>query len=281
MSCRFRVGWLPRLAVFVAAALVPVVLVASDRIKGVGRFNPEDETVQIFSAIEQGQLEVQLIAKNSAQCRVLITNKSDKPLNVALPEAFAGVPVLAQFNFPNFPDNNANNNNAPQNLGVGNQQGNFGNNQGNQPFFNMGNQGNNNRGNNFFAPFNIAPEKVAQLKLAAVCLEHGKPDPRPTIRYQMRPIESVTDKAEVRALCGMLGRGEVSQRAAQAAAWHLNNGMSWEQLQAKRAEIVFGRLRAPFFTRQELAEGKKAAEKAGEMAKQPKQTGKQDSLSLR
>lgn len=281
MSLHARSRCLPRLAVLVVAALVPAVLVASDGIKGVGKYNPEDETVQLFSAIEAGQLEVRLIPKDSTQCRVLITNRSDRPLNVALPEAFAGVPVLAQFDpFANFPNNNRNNNNnGAQMLGVGNQFGN----QGNQ----FGNQGNNfgpfnmNQGGNNFAPFNIAPEKVAQLKLPAVCLEHGKPNPRPAIPYRIKPIAEATDKPEVRALCGMLGRGEISQRSAQAAAWHLNNEMSWDQLRAKRAQIVFGQLRAPFFTRRELAEGEQAVARAGELVKRGNTAGKQGSLSLK
>ena len=149
MSSHARSRYLPRLGVLVVAALVPAVLVASDRIKGVGKYNPEDETVQLFSAIEAGQLEVRLIPKDSTQCQVLIANRSDRPLNVALPEAFAGVPVLAQFDpFANFGNNNRNNNNSGgQMLGVGNQFGNQGNQFGNQG--NRGNQGNN------FAPFNM------------------------------------------------------------------------------------------------------------------------------
>ena len=46
--------------------------------------------------MEKGQIAVKLIPKDSTQCRVLIENKTDKPLTVKLPETFAGVPVLAQ-----------------------------------------------------------------------------------------------------------------------------------------------------------------------------------------
>lgn len=99
--------------------------------------------------------------------------------------------------------------------------------------------------------------------------------------YRIKPIAEATDKPEVRALCGMLGRGEISQRSAQAAAWHLNNEMSWDQLGAKRAQIVFGQLRVPFFTRRELAEGKEAATKAGGLVKQSTTGGKRGSLSLK
>jgi len=284
-----RVGRLLRLALCVAVALAATTLTASDRIKGVGQFSPQDETVELFSAIEDGKLEVKLIPKDSTTCRVLIQNKTDKPLNVSLPDAFAGVPVLAQLQFqPNNVNNfnanlNRNPNNAAQQLGIGNPFGNnLPGNQGNQ-FFNMQGRGNN-LGPGFgrnFAPFNVAPEAVGQLKLASVCLEHGKPDPRPKMPYEIRPIESVTEKAELGELCRMLGRGQVGQRAAQAAAWHLNNDMTWEQLASLRLKTAIGGITKPFFTPQELAEGKQAAEKAVELAKQCHSATKTSSLSLR
>ena len=60
------------------------------------QYDPNAQTVEMFAAIEKGDIAVKLIPKDSTQCQVLIENKTDKPLNVKLPEAFAGVPVLAQ-----------------------------------------------------------------------------------------------------------------------------------------------------------------------------------------
>jgi hypothetical protein len=40
----------------------------------------EKATVEMFSAIEKGDLAVQVIFKDSTQCRVRIENKTDKPL---------------------------------------------------------------------------------------------------------------------------------------------------------------------------------------------------------
>ena len=54
------------------------------------------ESVEMFSAMAQGQIEVKLIPKDSTQSRVIIENKTKKALSVKLPDAFAGVPVLAQ-----------------------------------------------------------------------------------------------------------------------------------------------------------------------------------------
>ena len=85
----------------------------------------------------------------------------------------------------------------------------------------------------------VPPEKAESVKLPTVCLDHGKAEPRPTMPYEIRPIDSVTDKPAVWELCRMLGR-RISQRVAQAAAWHLNNNMSWDQLAAKQARHIGG-----------------------------------------
>jgi hypothetical protein len=218
---------------------------------------------------------------------VLITNKSDKPLNVVLPEAFAGVPVLAQVAFQPGMNNNLNQRTTgAQQIGIGNRFGNnnwMQGNRGNQ-FFNLMGPGNNNPGPGIgpnFAPFNIAPENVAQLRLSSVCLEHGKPDPRPRMAYQLKPIESVTDNAELHEVCRMLGREEIGQRAAQAAAWHLANRMSWEELAGLKRKIAMGRFVEPYFTAKHLAVGKKAVEAATERVDQRKKTAKTDSYATR
>jgi hypothetical protein len=135
--------------------------------------------------------------------------------------------------------------------------------------------------NPMFAPFNVAPEGVAQLRLPSVCLDPGKPDPRPAMAYQLKPIEAVTDKVEVHAVCRMLGRGQLRQRAAQAAAWHLNNQMSWEALARLRIQVAMGRITRPLFTRRDLVEGKHAADRAVQLAKGRKKADRVVSSSSR
>lgn len=86
----------------------------------------------------------------------------------------------------------------------------------------------------------IAPSKSAKLKVTCICLEHGKPDPNPKMRYKLIPLDMFTTDSSVQELCGMLGRGEVGQSVAQAAAWHLMDGLSWEVLATKnRVESEF------------------------------------------
>ena len=78
----------------------------------------------------------------------------------------------------------------------------------------------------------------------------------------------------------MLGTGQLDQRAAQAAAWHLNNGMSWEELAAKRVRFANGTSR-PYFSPQELRAAVQITATAVNQAKQRETTspGKSDSLS--
>ena len=193
----------------------------------IGTYNPNDETVEMFEAMEAGQIGVKLIPKDSTQARVIIKNKTGKPLNVRLPKAFAGVPVLAQMG------------------GMGGGQGVGG---------GMGGMGGG-------GMFNVPAEKEANFKVACVCLEHGKPEPRAQMAYSIKPIESFTTKPGVAEMLTELGEGRVSQRAAQVAAWHLNNDMSWETLAAKQIKLADGRS-YPYFSADELLAGRQIVDEA-------------------
>jgi hypothetical protein len=98
---------------------------------------------------------------------------------------------------------------------------------------------------------NVAPEKVGRYNVATVCLEHGKTEPRESMHYQIKPLDAVTTKLGVQQLCQMLGSGQLDQRAAQAAAWHLNNGMTWQQLATKQIRHANG-TSEPYFSQGEL-----------------------------
>ena len=128
----------------------------------------------------------------------------------------------------------------------------------------------------------IAPEKVARFKGATVCLEHGKKDPRPGIPYEIRPLETVTTKPGVKELLVAMGKQRLSQRAAQAAAWHLANEMSWEQLAGKRIEHLNGTSEM-WFNPQEIRAGMEIAHTAMVQADknkaEPKSPGESASLN--
>ncbi|MBX7168548.1 MAG: hypothetical protein K1X74_19580 [Pirellulales bacterium] len=194
------------------------------------RTNDDAEQLELFAAIKAGQVDVKFIPRNDKQARLLVKNLTDKPINVRLPDAFAGVPVLNQFGGGGGGAGGAGGGGGSQGVGGGGGGG-FGGGGGGQ--------------------FNIPPEKVGEARLATVCLEHGKPVPRPNIPYEIRPLDDFTTSTGVRELLQAFSAGQVDQRAAQAAAWHLNNGLSWEELAAKRIEHVDG-TSEPYFSPAEI-----------------------------
>jgi hypothetical protein len=270
-SCRVRGAARP--GMWAAVLLVPAVLMAAEH--AALKPLPEGEPVEVFSALEKGQIEVQLIARDPARANLLVRNKTDKPLNIVLPAAFAAVPVLAQLqNDLIANDRNRNDSRLPQPLGVVPGMNNWP----GPPVMNV-------PGRNVGAPnvppgfwFNVAPEKVGKLKLTSVCLEYGRPNPGPRFKYQIKPIQSVTDKPEVAELCAMLSRGEIGQRAAQLAAWHLNNDISWQKLASMRQKLPIGS--RPVYTRRELRAGQEAAEKAVKLAEQRRRPSTDQTKSL-
>lgn len=198
------------------------------------------QSVELFAAQEDGTLEVRFIPKNSSQATLILKNKTDKPLQVQLPAAFAGVPVLAQL------VGGGQGGFGGQQGGFGGQQGGIGVGGGNQGVggglgggglggggFGGGGLGGQGGFGGGGGVFNVAPEATGKIRVATVCLEHGKNDPNPRIPYTIKPIEEFTKDPHVTELCRMLGRGEIDQTSAQAAAWHIANGLSWQELAHK------------------------------------------------
>jgi hypothetical protein len=225
--------------------------------------------VEMFKAIADGQIAVKLIPKDATQCRVRIENKTDKPLSVKLPDSFVGVPILAQFG-PQQPGGNRGSNRGGTS-GSGNQA--FGGGMGGYP----GGGGGGGGMMGGMGMFNLPPEKVGQLEIPIVCLEHGKKNPKPAIPYEIRPVESFTQKSGVKELLQIFGAGylnqgasHLNQQAVQAAAWHLNNDLSWQELACKRIYYPGGSVRGPYFSPQEIQIGMNLAATARKAAQENK-----------
>lgn len=154
------------------------------------------DEVDLFKAIEDGQIEVGVVQNEMKKGKLFVQNKTDKPLCVKIPEAFGTRPVLAQ-------------------MGGANQQEQL-----------LGNSGVMQQGGGNF--MNVPAEKVMAVQYKSVCLEYGKPEPKNNSVYEIAPIEEVTDKEEVKMICSMLN--QVDQRAAQFAVWHISSGVPMEKL---------------------------------------------------
>ena len=211
----------------------------------------KERDVELFAAMESGEIEAELIAPSARQVFVRVTNKSKDQLRIQLPKAFAAVPVLAQMQPGIFPGGMpggqigmgpgmgqagmgqlgmGNQGGAGQGLGGGFNGGGVG--QGNQ----FGNQIGNGAGiGNGIGigrgAFRVPAGKVGKVSAASFCLEHGKPDPNSKIKYRIVPIEQFVGSDErIVTLCHLLADGSISQNTAQAAAWNLANGISFDQL---------------------------------------------------
>ncbi len=243
--------------------LVPFVTGAERSKKGKlapGQYNPDDGTVDLFAGMKDGTLEVEFIPKDSTQANVRIKNKSDKPLNVKLPDAFAAMPVLAQRGGLGGGGGN-NMMGGGGNQGMGGGMGGMG----GGGMGGMGGGGMGGMGGGGMGMFNVPAEKVGKFKVPCVCLEHGKAEPRAAVPYKIMPIEEFTTKPEVRELCSLLGYGKVVQRVAQAAAWNLANEMSWEALSSKRIEHI-GAPSEPYFSTEEVQAAMSVARESAAMA---------------
>ncbi len=263
MTSGLRMGWLPRLGLAAGVVMLSGWLYAAQR---AGSPASPPVTVEMFSAIQSGQIAVKMIPKNSKQARIMIENKTDQPLSVKLPDTFAGVPVLAQFG-----------GGMGGGLGGGLDGGGMGGGGGAQTMGGgMGGMGGGGMG-----MFNVAPEQVGDFKVTTVCLEHGKDEPNPHVPYEIRPLQDVTSEPELIEVCSMLGKGMMNQRVAQVAAWHLANDMSWQELAAKQLRFANG-TRAPYFTPQEIRAAMQAVAFAGQAVQQRQEVDeKSDSLLSR
>ncbi len=283
MTWGHRMRWLNRICLPVALVCVPFLLAAGERSKARRDAAPAGEVVEMFTGIEKGQIEVQLIPKDSTQCTVLVKNKTEKPLSIKLPDAFAGVPVLAQMGGMG----GGRGGGGMGGGGMGGMGGGMGGGGGQMMGGGMGGGGGGMGGGGMGGMggqgggggmFNVPPEKIGQLKVPTVCLEHGKPEPRPGMKYEIKPIEQASDKPAVRELCSILGRGELNQRVAQVAAWHLNNNMSWDELAKKQYKFANGMTR-PYFSRDEIQAAMRAVTVATLAVENPKPVSPSNSVS--
>lgn len=264
-----------KLALVGAIVTLPAVCWSAEA--GAKAPTPATAEVEMFAAIKAGQLDVKLVPKDSTQATVIFKNRTKQPLNVRLPEVFGGMPVLAQaVGAPRAQRSSttSSNNNANQSVGGGFGGGGFG-----GGGFGGGGGGFGGGGGGFF---NIPPEQVRKVKVAAVCLEHGKREPRAAVPYEITPLAQVTKDQHVPELLKALAADQCSQRIAQAAAWHYANGMSWDELAAKQRKHL-NAPSEPYFSRAELQAAlqlAQAAEQAVRKKPVPQPTSASESLSL-
>lgn len=225
-------------------------------------YDPNAEEVDLFKGMESGQLKVKLIPQNALGGNVLIENTTDKPLTVKLPQAAVGVPKhLAQFG-GGFGGGGQGGFGGGGGLGGGGLGGGGGQQQTGGGFGGGGLGGGGQGGfgggggqGGFFGggAASIPPEQVGSIPFNSVCLQHGKPEPSVKSEYVLVPVEKFSDDPVLHQLLAAVGTGKVDTQAAQAAAWHLTDKMSWDQLANKAVQHTGGVAPTPYFSQAQLA----------------------------
>lgn len=112
-------------------------------------------------------------------------------------------------------------------------------------------------------PFRLPAGKTRTFRVNTVCLEHGKPEPSSRRPYKLVALEGFSPDPRLAALLSGLGNGQVSQKVAQAAAWHVSSGLSWERLAAEKIDHAGGDPDEPFFAPAELFAARRTVEALG------------------
>ncbi|MEK6261190.1 MAG: hypothetical protein AABP62_21530 [Planctomycetota bacterium] len=262
----------PLLACSLSLSLLCLIGAGTGSIKKL-TLDTDAPVVELFDGMEQGQVDVRMAMMNPHEGKVFFTNRTDKPLTVAVPKAVVGVHVLPQVgnNAGNgFFGNGGNNNNNQANNGANGQAqsaggalGAVGNGNGNGNGFPNapGGMNNNFPGNNFFS---IPPEKTVQLDFRSVCLNHGRPNPNAGMKYRLTRVESYTTDPVLQQLLEDYSP-RTNKDVQQAAAWHLANGLSWKQLANLTEQRIPG-VAVPLFTKTQLDSARELVEQAKQNA---------------
>jgi hypothetical protein len=171
------------------------------------------KAVEMFQAMEEGILTVDFIGKDAKEANLIFKNKGNEAINVVLPETFGAVPVLAQGM-----------------MGGGGMGGMGGGGMGGMGGGGMGGMGG---GGMMGGMMRVEPDTPRKMTVATLCLNHGKADPNPRMKYKVVRLAEVNDSPVIEEFCKALAAGKVSQNTAQAAAWHVANGLTWEELVRK------------------------------------------------
>ncbi len=256
-------------------------------------FDPNAKQVELFDAIDEKLIDYKLIAKNAMGGALFITNKTDEPLTVKMPDSFVAVPVNAQFGGGMGGMGGGMGGMGGMGGGMGGMGGGMG---GGQQSMGggmggmggggmggmgggMGGMGGGGMGGNQ-GFFSIPAEKTLRVPYTSVCLNHGLQEPMPHSRYRIVRTEEYTNNPVLQSLISMVGTGRLNGQAAQAATWSITDNLSWQQLASKRDTTSYTPSARPYFSADQLMAAQNIVsiahnvaaerEKAKENGEQPK-----------
>lgn len=258
-----RNSWFATVGLFVIA-MVALGQIAKAKTSSTGNGNASNAAASgpaaaFFDALDAGQVDAKLIVMNDHAARLILTNHTKQPLNLKLPDAFAGVPVAAQFGGGGGARGGGARGGGAR--GGGGQQQSVGGGLGGGGGGGLGGGGGG--GGGFFS---VPAEKTEKLDFAVLCMNHGLREPSSSSAYTIVPADVAFDRPAAIELLKAFGRGELKHAGAQAAAWNLNNDLSWNQLAAKLQGTRRSFSRPPYFTADEIRAGMAYASDATRLA---------------
>jgi hypothetical protein len=218
----------------------------------------------MFEAEADNLVTLRYIPNDSKSAQVIVVNRTNRPLTLRLPNNFVGVPVLAQFGGGGMGGMGGGGMGGGGMGGGGGGQatgGGMGGMGGG-----MGGMGGGGMGGMGGGAFSIPPERSRTFRVPTVCLEHGKPEPSPRQPYKLVKTESFSSDPKLAVVLEALGRGQLSQKVAQAATWHIANGLSWERLAAETIDHAGGIPDEAYFSPSELMAAYRVVARATEVA---------------
>ncbi len=229
----------------------------------------------VLEAEAEKLVEVKYIPNDSRSAQIVVKNISPRPVTLRLPQAFVGVPVLAQMGMMGGMGGGMGGRGGggmggfgAGGIGGGGMQstgggGGFG----GQGMNGMGMGGMNGGMGGMGGAFSIPPERTRVARIQTVCLEYAKDEPNPRMTYRMQRVDSFTSDPRVAIILASLGLGELPQKVAQAATWHIANGLSWQQLAAETIDHLVG-ADERFFSPAELAAASRVVARVEELVGQ-------------
>ena len=221
-------------------------------------------SADLFEAEADNLVTLKYIPNDAKSAQVIVVNRTNRPLTLRLPANFVGVPVLAQFGGGGMGGMGGG--------GMGGGRGGMGGGQatgggmGGMGGGGMGGMGGGGMGGMGGGAFSIPPERSRTFRVPTVCLEYGKPEPSPRQPYKLIKTDSYSSDPKLAVVLESLGRGELPQKVAQAATWHIANGLTWEKLAAEMIDHAGGTPDEPYFTPAELMAAHRVVAVATEMA---------------
>jgi len=219
------------------------------------------KAVEMFQAMEQGLISVDYIGKDATVANLIFKNKGEVPLDIVLPATFGAVPVLAQGMMGGMGGGMGGMGGGMGGMGggmggmgggMGGMGGGMGGGQGMGGGMGGMGGGMGGMGGGMGGMMRVEPDRPRKFTVPTLCLTHGKADPNPRMKYKVVRLTEVNDSPVIAEFCKALSAGKVGQNTAQAAAWHVANGLTWEELVRKPRVISDYTGVEMFFSRYEV-----------------------------